>query len=144
MGIVKYLASMSTLCLFQPWGTIDKLRWRFYSDSGQSSNIEAVAKRKSHLSYIAMRAHASIMFGSKCMAASLPPDYDSFGILHCGLSKPVCHLMRVRIHADVPLVSSAAAEVLCRPGGTQQVSSPIVCHHRDGLRVHPGDIGGSL
>ena len=54
MGIVKYLASTGTLCLFQPWGTTDELRWRFYSDSDQSSNTEAVAKRKSQLSHIAM------------------------------------------------------------------------------------------
>ena len=50
----------------------DKLEWRFYSDSDQSPNPEAVAKRKSQLSYIAMQRHAPIMFGSKRMAASLP------------------------------------------------------------------------
>ena len=34
-----------------------------YSDSDQSSNTEAVAKRKSQLSYITMRGHALIMSG---------------------------------------------------------------------------------
>ena len=47
MGIVKYLASTSTLCLLQPWGAADDLGWQFYSDSDQSSNTEAVARRKS-------------------------------------------------------------------------------------------------
>ena len=48
------------------------------------------------------------MYRSKCSAVSLPPDYDSCSISHCGLNKPACHPMMADIHAGV---SSTAAEV---------------------------------
>ena len=110
LGIAKYLASTSTLCLFQPWydGSDENFKWRFFSDSDQSSNPEVVAKRKSQLSYIAVRGKAPITFGSKSSAVQLPPGYDSFDVDHHGLSRPVCHPLMKDIHADV---SSAAAEV---------------------------------
>jgi hypothetical protein len=119
MHIVEYLASTRSMCLHQPWGTDEKVfEWRCYSDSDQSSNAEAINKRKSQLSYIATRGEVPVAYGSKCTAVKLPSDYDSFGPSYRGLDKPVCHPMMTDIHADV---SSAAAEVYAASVATNEL-----------------------
>ena len=106
--IVRYAWLSKDLCLFQSWGMEDK-KWRFYSDSDQSSNKEAVAKAKSQLSYVGVLGTAPILFGSKSTSVKFgEPDYDSLGAKHRGLHMPVCHPKMQELHADV---SSAAAEI---------------------------------
>ena len=121
LGIVKYLASTKTHCLFQPWLTssnADSFKWRCYSDSDQSSNPELINRRRSQLSYIATRGSAPVAFGSKCTSVKLPSDLDCFGPSYFGLDKPVCHPMMTDIAADV---SSAAAEVYAASVATNEL-----------------------
>ena len=106
--IVRYAWLTKDLCLFQGWGTEGKY-WRFYSDSDQSSNKEAVAKAKSQLSYVGVLGTAPILFGSKSTTVQFgEPDYDGLGGSHRGLNLPTCHPKMQELHADV---SSAAAEI---------------------------------
>ena len=107
--IIKYLALNKDLCLHQLWGAdSDAFEWHFYSDSDQSSNAEVKNKRRSQLSYIAVRGHAPVMFGSKASSVHFGTDLDGFSVSHYGLDKPTCHPDMSNIHTDV---SSAAAEV---------------------------------
>ena len=86
--IVKYAWLTKDLCLFQSWGVDGKV-WRFYSDSDQSSNKEAVAKVKSQLSYVGVLGTVPILFGSKSTSVKFSkPDYDSLGAKHHGLHLP--------------------------------------------------------
>ena len=106
--IVRYALLTKDLCLFQSWG-IDGKTWRFYSDSDQSADKEAVAKAKSQLSYVGVLGTAPILFGSKSTRVKFgEPDYDSLGAKHHGLHMPVCHPKMQELHADV---SGAAAEI---------------------------------
>jgi hypothetical protein len=107
MGIVEYCLDNKDLCLHQPWGT-EGVEWRFYTDSDQSSNSELNNKRRSQLSYLAMKGRAPIMFGSKASSVKFGPDLDGFGVNHCGPSRPRCHSAIDDLHADG---SSAAAEI---------------------------------
>ena len=106
--IVKYAWLTKDLCLFQSWG-IDGKVWRFYPDSDQSSNKEAVAKAKSQLPYIGVLGTAPVLLGSKLTSVKFgEPDYDSLGAQHRGLHLPVCHPAMQNLHADV---SSVASEI---------------------------------
>ena len=67
--IVKYAWLTKDLCLFQSWGIGGK-KWRFYSDSDQSSNKEAVAKAKSQLSYVRVLGTAPILLGDRSRRVS--------------------------------------------------------------------------
>ena len=102
--IVEYCLDNKDLCLFQLWGT-EGVEWRFYTDSDQSSNTEINNKCRS---FIAMKGHTPIMFGSKVSSVKFGPDLDSFGVDHRGLSQTRCHSAMDDFHADVSL---AAAEI---------------------------------
>ena len=115
--IVEYCVDNKDLCLFQPWGT-EGVEWRFYTDSDQSSNTEINNKRRSQLSFIAMKGRAPIMFGSKARSVKFGPDLDSFGVDHRGLSRPRCHSAMEDFHADV---SSAAAEIYAASVGLNEM-----------------------
>jgi hypothetical protein len=122
--IVEYCIDNKDLCLFQPLGT-EGVEWRFYTDSDQSSNTEINNKRRSQLSFIAMKGRAPIMFRSKVSSIKFRPDLDSFGVDHRGLSRPRCHSTMDNFHADV---SSAAAEIYAALVSLNEMpAQPTIC-----------------
>ena len=70
--IVEYCVDNKDLCLHQLWGT-EGVEWRFFMDSDQSSNTELNNKQQSQLSYLAMKGHTPIMFGSKASSVKFGP-----------------------------------------------------------------------
>ena len=122
---VKYCATNSTLCLFQPYGS-DGL-WHHYSDSDQSSNAEPQNKRRSQLAGMSVRGRAPIDWSSTATSVQISDAVDRYehtvakataaGVgsaewknapRYARLGNPTCHTAVTELHADV---SSAAAEI---------------------------------
>ena len=115
--IVEYCLDNKDLCLFRLWGTED-VEWQFYTDSDQSPNTKVNNKRRSQLSFIAMKGHTPIMFESKANLVKFGPDLSSFSVNHQGLSRPRCHSAMDNFHADVSL---AAAEIYAASVGLNEM-----------------------
>ena len=122
---IKYCATNSTLCLFQPYGS-DGF-WHHYLDSDQSSNAEPQNKRRSQLAGMSVRGRAPIDWSSTASSVQMSESMDRYehavakataarvgsaewkrAPKYARIGNPTCHPMVTDLHADV---SSAAAEI---------------------------------
>ena len=73
---VKYCATNSTLCLFQPYSS-DRL-WHHYSDSDQLSNTEPQNKHRLQLAGMSVRGRAPINWSSTATSVQISNAVDQY------------------------------------------------------------------
>ena len=111
LSVCKYLIAWRHLCIHQEWDLDPEKGWEFYSDSDQAGNAELVNKRKSHLSWLALRYKAPVSWGSKSTTVTFDERYADFtesGRNYRGLKIPTCNSLMKELHADI---SSASCEI---------------------------------
>ena len=110
-SVCQYVIASRHLALHQEWDKDPNNGWVFYSDSDQAGNAELVNKRKSHLSWFAMRHNAPVAWGSKSTTVTFDERYADFtesGRNYRGLKIPTCNHLMKELHADI---SSASCEI---------------------------------
>ena len=117
---LKYCASTSTACLFQPYGSDGE--WRLTTDSDHAGDAEAQNKRHSQFAHMTIRGKAPVDWGSKAAAvqtAAWPKGNLQWATANLPAKGPMptCHPLARDLHADV---SSAAVEIHAGSVGLSQ------------------------